>query len=117
FDSVTHLINRLIILRNLYGRERLTIGFGTVVTDRTIDSIPALRHYADEKGIGCLLQWYNQSNFYSNTKGGATNGEAVSRIREIVKDADYTILSDLWCNYLDGKPHSFNCMARQSFCV
>lgn len=116
FDSVTHLINRLIMLRNLYGRDRLTIGFGTVVTDRTINNIPALRRYADEKGIGMLIQWYNQSGFYSNTNS-KDNSEEVSRIREVVKEADYTILSDLWCNYLEGKPHSFNCMALQSFCV
>ena len=116
YAKVTYLIDELIKLREKYGRDRLTIGFGTVVTDRTIDSIPALRHYADERGIGMLIQWYNQSGFYSNTNS-KDNSEEVSRIREVVKEADYTILSDLWCNYLEGKPHSFNCMALQSFYV
>jgi sulfatase maturation enzyme AslB (radical SAM superfamily) len=116
FESVDYMIRNLKVLREVYGRDRLTIGFGTVVTDRTINNIPALRRYADEKGVGCLLQWYNQSGFYSNTNS-KDNSEEVSRIREVVKEADYTILSDLWCNYLEGKPHSFNCMALQSFCV
>jgi MoaA/NifB/PqqE/SkfB family radical SAM enzyme len=121
FESVDGLIGALIGLREKYGRDRLTIGFGTVVTDRTINNIPALRRYADEKGIGMLIQWYNQSGFYSNEKRGQEteirDAETESRSRALVKEADYTIISDLWCNYLEGKPHAFNCMALQSFCV
>jgi MoaA/NifB/PqqE/SkfB family radical SAM enzyme len=121
FESVDYMIKKLNELRDVYGRDRLTVGFGTVVTDRTINNIPALRRYADEKGIGMLIQWYNQSGFYSNEKRGQEteirDAETESRSRALVKEADYTIISDLWCNYLEGKPHTFNCMALQSFCV
>ena len=122
FETVDQMLFRLKELQKTYGRDRLTIGFGTVVTDRTLTAIPELRRFADEHEVGFLIQWYNQSSFYSNEGGGngsteGSNDEKERLARDQIKEADYTILSDLWCGYLNGVPPKYNCMALQSFCV
>ena len=114
FDRVDYLLTELVKLRDNYGKDRLGVSFGTVLTDKTVDKIQDLQDYANKKDVGMLVQWYNQSSFYSNKED---TPESREKMKEVVKGLDYTIISDMWCNWLDGKPIKFNCMALQGFCA
>lgn len=114
YEKVIKLIQGVKRLREVYGRDRIDIAFGTVITDRTIDHIHELRDFADKEDIRILLQWYNTSTFYANERRDPGDPE---KVKAVVKDADYTIISRKWCDWLDGKPIGFNCMALRSFAV
>lgn len=116
YTKVVYLIDNLILLREKYGKDRLKIGFGTVLTEDTVNRISDIEAFAREKDVGMLIQWYNQSEFYGNTGRPVPDG-VKEKMKEIVRDADYTIYSELWCDWLDGKKVSFNCMALQGFCA
>jgi MoaA/NifB/PqqE/SkfB family radical SAM enzyme len=116
FERVVSLIDQLVVLREKYGRDRLKIGFGIVLTEDTVDRIKAVESFAREKDVGMLIQWYNQSEFYSNA-GKPVPDDVREKMKQVVRDADYTITSDLWCDWLDGKKVSFNCMTLRGFCA
>jgi MoaA/NifB/PqqE/SkfB family radical SAM enzyme len=106
------MIEYLKFLRNKYGKERLQIGFGTVLTPRTAKSIPTLKQYAEDNDLEFLVQWFNRSDFYNNKdKVYISNGME----RQIVKDCNYSILTDMWLNWMDGKSIKFDCYALRTF--
>jgi MoaA/NifB/PqqE/SkfB family radical SAM enzyme len=111
-EKTISMIGDLILLREKYGKERLQIGFGTVLTPRTAKSIPALKQYAKDNDLEFLVQWFNRSDFYNNKdKVYISNGME----RQIVKDCNYSILTDMWLDWMDRKSIKFDCYALRAF--
>lgn len=84
WDRVEKLILMLKELQKIYGSELLQIGFGVVLTDKNADYIPRLAKWADELGLYYLVQWYNNSSFYSNLEQDANR----TKERGIVEQLD-----------------------------
>ncbi len=117
FKKVDYLLSELVKLKEAYGCGRLGVSFGTVLTEKTVDHIHELQEYAKEKGVGMLVQWYNHAPFYSNSEAPIWSPEVKEKMKKIVKELDYTIFSEKWIDWLDGKPIKFNCMALRGYCA
>lgn len=112
FEKVTYLLEQLAKIRET--DKNLDIGFGFTLMDKTLPNLESVRAYAEKMKIGFLMQWYNQSSFYSNTSGAA---DTRADFRAAVKTYPDKILREMWLDWLDKKPIRFNCFAMNTFCV
>ncbi|MDD4004632.1 MAG: radical SAM protein [Elusimicrobiaceae bacterium] len=112
FQKVDYLLTELKKLRA--GYPGLDIGFGFTLMDTTLANLEATRDYARKMDVGFLMQWFNQSPFYSNAGDVKLDRE---KMLEAVKSYPDPILRDMWLDWLHGKSIRFNCFALHSFCV
>jgi len=116
WERVEKLIMMLLELRKMYDANNVQIGFGTVLTDKNADEIQMLAFIAEKLGLFYLIQWYNQSSYYSNLDEDANR----TKERQVVESLDndrFGLIKEKWLDYLDGKPIKFNCYALREFLV
>lgn len=115
WKKVNQLIDGLIELREQYGNQ-LVITFGTVLTPENNDEIWKIVRWGEFLRLDYLIQWYNNSSYYSNLETEVDRG----REREIVLSLDserFSLLKEKWLDWLDGKSIKFNCYALRDFLV
>lgn len=112
FRQVDYLINKLLDIKKKYP-GLLSLVFGFTLSDFTLDEWRQVKQYADEKGVEFMMQWYNQSSFYKNSK--AESEDNISRMAAAVKSQANTIIREKWLKLLKGEPIKFNCYAAKSF--
>ena len=116
WERVQKLILMLKELQKMYGANKLQIGFGVVLTDKNADYIPRLAKWADELGLYYLVQWYNNSSFYSNLEQDANRNKERQVVQQL-DDLRFGMLKEKWLNWLDDKPIKFKCYALRDFLV
>ncbi|MBA7660314.1 GTP 3',8-cyclase [subsurface metagenome] len=115
FEKVDWLLHELVALRENYGDKKISPTFGFTLIDRTLPFLEEVRAYAQNLGIDFLVQWYNQSSFYSNVGKDLTtvNSSMVKAIQSLPNP----ILREMWLKWLRGKSIQFQCFAMYTFCV
>ena len=116
WDRVEKLLMMLLEVQKMYGKEMLEIGFGTVLTDQNADEIPMLTKIADKLGLYYLIQWYNNSSFYSNLENDA-NRTKERKVVESLDEERFGMLKEKWLDWIDGKSIKFKCYALRDFLV
>ena len=119
WGHVEKLIMILLELQKVYGKDKLSIGFGTVLTEKNATEIPMLIKVADKLGLYYLIQWYNNSTFYNNLFDDEVQAD-IDTERKVVESLDdlrFGMLKERWLDYLDGKPIKFKCYALRDFLV
>lgn len=116
YKRVKKLIAGLIELREKYGKELLQIGFGTVLTDKNAGEIPLLELWAESLNLYYLIQWYNNSSYYSNLECDADRVLERGVVKEL-DDLRFGMLKEKWLRWIDGKPIKFKCYALKDFLV
>ncbi len=115
FERADWLIHRLVELREKH-KDKLNVAVGIVISDLTVNSVPAVREYAKNLNIDLVEAWYNISSFYKNY-----NREEMARMKEkiieIVKSQPCNLLQEKWLRCLRGQPIKFPCFALSTFCV
>ena len=115
FEKVDRLLHELVALRENYGVNKISAGFGFTLTDRTLPYLEEVRAYAKRLNVYCLVQWYNQSPFYGNI-GKDLTGNDESMIKA-VQSLPYPIIREMWLKWLRGESIKFRCFAMYTFCV
>jgi MoaA/NifB/PqqE/SkfB family radical SAM enzyme len=115
FFNIQSLILQLRVLQALYGKDRLSIGFGTVLTQYSAPHIEEIKQFAKDNDLYYLIQWADNGSFYGNED--TTFDRSVER--EIVSNLpdEFNILREMWVDYLDGKSIKFKCRALRNFVV
>jgi MoaA/NifB/PqqE/SkfB family radical SAM enzyme len=115
FGNILILIDFLKQLQDEYGKDRLSIGFGTTLTKYSAPHIEEIKRFAKDNDLYYLIQWAANSSFYGNEDMSFDR----SVEREIVSNLDdrFNILREMWLDYLDGKPIKFKCRALRNFVV
>jgi len=114
FEKVDWLLHELVALRENYG-NKISVGFGFTLTNRTLPYLEEVRAYAQRLNVDCLVQWYNESSFYSNTgKNLSSNDDSITKA---IQSLPNSITREMWLKWLMGKPIKFQCFAMYTFCV
>jgi MoaA/NifB/PqqE/SkfB family radical SAM enzyme len=115
FGNILTLIDMLKDLQDMYGKDRLSIGFGTTLTKYSAPHIEEIKQFAKDNDLYYLIQWAANSSFYGNEDMSFDR----SVEREIVSNLDdrFNILREMWLDYLDGKSIRFKCRALRNFVV
>ena len=115
FGNILILIDLLKQLQDGYGKDRLSIGFGTTLTKYSAPHIDEIKQFAKDNDLYYLIQWAANSSFYGNEDVSFDR----SVEREIVSNLDdrFNILREMWLGYLDGKSIRFKCRALRNFVV
>ena len=114
FEKVDYLVNKLLGIRNKYP-DQLSLVVGLTLSDLTLDEWRKVKEYADEKDIGSVMHWYNQSSFYKNDKADIKNNN--DKMIAAVGTQENTIIREKWLKLLKGEPIKFRCFAASSFFV
>jgi MoaA/NifB/PqqE/SkfB family radical SAM enzyme len=113
FGNILIMIDFLRILQDKYGKDRLSIGFGTTLNQYSAPHIEEIKQFAEDYDLYYLIQWAANSSFYGNEDMSFDR----SVEREIVSNLDdrFNILREMWLDYLDGKSIKFKCRALRNF--
>jgi MoaA/NifB/PqqE/SkfB family radical SAM enzyme len=117
WKKVKSLIYGLVDLRRSY--PELQIGFGTVLTQENATEITKIVEFAEEWDLYYLIQWYNNSSYYSNLWDDETQADVELELSIVKKldDQRFGMLKEKWIDWLNGKPIKFNCYALRDFLV
>ena len=110
WGSVSRLIEGLKEIREQY--PTLGICFGLTLQEGNYDEVESVIEYAEKQNVDYLIQWMNESSFYENKVHRDKEKE-----REVVEKLPerFSLLRELWIDWLDGKPINFDCQALTSF--
>jgi MoaA/NifB/PqqE/SkfB family radical SAM enzyme len=111
FRQVDYLITKLLEIKEKYPKL-LSVVFGFTLSDLTLGEWRKVKQYAEGKGVEFMMQWYNQSSFYQNSKAKNDN---LDKMTEAVASQANTIIREKWLKLLKGQPIKFNCFAARSF--
>jgi len=115
FRKVDWLLHELVALKKEYGYKQ-TPTFGFTLTDQTLPFLEEVKTYAQKLGVNSLVQWYNQSSFYGNTKKDLTDYN--KSMIKAVQSLPYGLLREMWLKWIEeGYPIKFRCFAMYTFCV
>lgn len=114
FADVDRALRELVALaRTARGRLRVTVSM--VVCDDTIDSVDAVRRYAEELGAHFNPQWYNQAAYYGNLGQDRLSRTAV--LLKIAEKLEPTLLNAFAARWLRGRAPKARCTMLFNACL
>jgi MoaA/NifB/PqqE/SkfB family radical SAM enzyme len=117
FDSVDKLLRGLVALKREHALgDMLNITAGATLTDQTCGHLDQAYQYADSLGVPFMCHWFNQSDFYGNSRETDRTSAIVRGAVE--KYVPHGIYQEMWLESLKtGSLRDFNCFALQTFLV
>ncbi len=114
FKNADYLLRELLELKKTYG-NRLNVGIGTVLIDKTIPNIDEVAAYAKSIGVNHKVQWYNATPFYGNSGTSQENERDI--IIKIVQALPPSLVNEKWLKWLKNEPIAFTCFSMYTFFV
>jgi len=116
FEKIDYLLKELVKIREKYGCDNLALTLGLTLSDFALPNVKEVEEYAKKLNIELLVQWYNNSSYYENTKDNiATKNDEITKV---VKSLSHSPLNEMWLKSLKtGKLTKFPCFAMNTFCV
>ena len=114
FEKADWLIKQMKELRKQYP-EKLVIGLGSVLIDRTLPNLAEVKQYCENLGVPHTIAWYNATPFYNNT--GTNQEHQKEEIIKIVQDMPKNLITEKWLGWMENKPINFKCFSLFDFCV
>jgi MoaA/NifB/PqqE/SkfB family radical SAM enzyme len=117
FDLVDSLLRRLVALKREHAiGDMLRITAGATLTDQTCGHLDETCQYANSLGVPFMCHWFNQSDFYGNSREAGQASAIIRRaVEKYVPDGVYR---EMWLESLEtGSLRDFRCFALQTFFV
>ena len=114
FRQVDLLVHELIKLKEIY-KDKLNFVLGFTLSGLTVDYMKETQEYGKKVGVDVLIQWYNQSNFYSNI--GRELSKTDKKLLDAVKSLPPSFIRESWISSMEGKFIKFPCFALHTFCA
>ena len=114
FRQVDLLVHELIKLKEIY-KDKLNFVLGFTLSGLTVDYMKEVQEYGEKIGVDVLIQWYNQSNFYSNI--GRELSKTDKKLLDAVKSLPPSFIRESWLSSIEGKFIKFPCFALHTFCA
>lgn len=112
FAKVDYLLKKLIEMREKYP-ELLSVIVGLTLSKLTLDGWQEVKEYTDKLKVELMVQWYNQSSFYENSKDESDNLK--EEMKKAVEAQPNSTTRERWLKLLDNKSIKFQCYAANTF--